>query len=529
MHSSGAPSATPPDASGARERLDPVAVRVIAVLIASAFVVILNETTLNVALRDIMLELHIDESTVQWLTTAYLLTMAVIIPITGWLLERLSTRTLYLLAMGLFVLGTLVASVAPNFPVLLAARVVQASGTAVMMPLLMTTIMGLVPLKLRGMVMGNVTIVMAVAPAIGPALAGLILSIAHWRWIFFAVLPIAVIALIVGARLMVDVGERRHSKLDVGSIPLAALGFGGLVYALTLFGSEHDPDAAQAAGSTSHLLESVIVLVIAIAALSAFMWRQTMLQKRDAALLDLRTFQSAGFRTGVTILSISMLVLFGTAILIPLVLQGAYGMSPLNVGLILLPGGLVMGLLGPVVGRLYDRFGPRPPVVGGTLAVGLAYVVFSTIQTNTPWWLFLVAHIVLSAGLAFVFTPLFTSSLGSLPKHLYSHGSAMVGTLQQLAGAAGTAVFVAIMVAFGGSMAAVGADPAAMVLGARSAFFAGGALWLAAVIGAWLVQAPPADPDAVVLAGDEGAGDEGAGDEGAGDEPAEEIGFRGHS
>ncbi len=184
----------------ASDRLPAQSVRVLAVLLVGAFVVILNETALNVALSGIMTDLGIDERTAQWLTTGFMLTMAVVIPITGWLMERLPTRTVFGLAMSLFSLGTLIAALGWGFPGLLAGRLVQASGTAIMMPLLMTTVMELVPPGQRGRVMGTISLVISAAPAIGPTLSGLILQFLPWRFVFVLVLPIALAILVLGLR-----------------------------------------------------------------------------------------------------------------------------------------------------------------------------------------------------------------------------------------------------------------------------------------------------------------------------------------
>ena len=170
---------------------------VIAVLLISTFVVILNETIMSVALPVLLTDLKVEASVGQWLTAGFLLTMSVVIPITGFLIRRVPTRRLYGVAMTLFSAGTLIAALAPGFGVLLAARVVQASGTAIMLPLLMTTVMTLVPPDRRGVVMGNISIVISVAPAIGPTVSGLVLNVLSWRFMFWLVLPIAVVALVL--------------------------------------------------------------------------------------------------------------------------------------------------------------------------------------------------------------------------------------------------------------------------------------------------------------------------------------------
>lgn len=189
-----APSAPPRDGG----RLPAGDKLTIGALLVSTFVMILNETLMNVALQPLMEEFQVTEPTIQWLTTAFMLTLAIVIPITGFLMQRYSLRAVFTAAMALFILGTALAAAAPGFEVLLAGRVVQASGTAIMLPLMMTTVLTLVPLHRRGVVMGNISIVISVAPATGPALSGLILHIAEWRWLFLMILPIAVIALVLG-------------------------------------------------------------------------------------------------------------------------------------------------------------------------------------------------------------------------------------------------------------------------------------------------------------------------------------------
>ena len=251
--------------AGSPDRLPARSVRVLAVLLIGAFVVILNETALNVALSRIMVDLSIDERTAQWLTTVFMLTMAVVIPITGWIMQRLTTRAVFTLAMSLFSLGTLMAALGWGFPSLLAGRLVQASGTAIMMPLLMTTVMELVPPGARGRVMGTISLVISAAPAIGPTMSGIILQYLPWRFIFVLVLHIALTILVVGLRQVPNLNEPVSVKLDALSVPLAGLGFGGLVYGLSLVGS---PTAGW-------WLE--VALAVGAVSLALFIWRQLVL------------------------------------------------------------------------------------------------------------------------------------------------------------------------------------------------------------------------------------------------------------
>ena len=418
-------------ALGARNRL------VIGILMVSTFVVILNETIIGVAIPQFIKVFHIDASAAQWLSAAFMLTMAVVIPITGFLLQRFNTRPIFIAAMSFFSAGTLIAILAPSFDVLLVARVVQACGTAIMFPLLITTVMELVPPTTRGRTMGNISIVISVAPAIGPSISGLILNALHgWQWLFILVLPIAVAALIVGGIRVKNVTTPRKTKFDVPSVILSAFGFGGLVYGISNLGT---------ATGNAVAFEGWLPLAVGVVGIVLFVFRQLSLQKHDGALLDLRTFKSRTFTFSITMLVVSMMAFFGTIIVLPIYLESVLGLTVLNTGLLLLPGGLLMGLLAPFVGRFYDRHGPTGLLTTGAILTSLTFWWMTSFDAQTSVWLVFVAYLVLSVALAFLFTPIFTASLGSLPESLYSHGSAIVGTVQQVAGAAGTALLVTIL------------------------------------------------------------------------------------
>jgi MFS transporter, DHA2 family, lincomycin resistance protein len=462
-------------------RLDPRDRTVIAVLLVSAFVVILNETIMSVALPVLMADLRVAASVGQWLTAGFLLTMSVVIPVTGFLIRRFRTRSLFGAAMGLFSAGTLLAAVAPGFPVLLAARVVQAGGTAIMMPLLMTTVMTLVPPARRGVMMGNISIVIAVAPAIGPAVSGLVLSLLGWRFLFWLVLPIALAALVLGLQQVTDVGEPEPMRIDVGSVVLSALGFGGLVYGLSSFGQP------GAGGATS----AWVAFAVGLLGLVAFVARQLVLQRSDRALLDLRTFRSRTFTAASVLMMLMMAVLLGTIVLLPIYMQSVQRLEPLATGLLLLPGGLLMGLLGPVVGRLYDRWGARALLVPGTLVTSAALWSTTLLGAGSAPARILVFHLLLSIGLAFVFTPLFTAGLGALPPPLYSYGSAIFGATQQLAGAAGVALLVSVFSVRSAALAATGVSPLESTAGGvHTAFLVAACLSVVAVGGALFVRTP---------------------------------------
>lgn len=467
---------------------------VIWVLLIAAFVAILNETTMGIAIPHLNRDLGLSPELGQWLTSGFMLTMAVVIPITGYLLERFTTRQVFIAAMVAFTVGTLLCLVAPGFVLLMTGRVVQALGTGVMMPLLMTTIMNMVPAASRGRMMGRVGLVMSLAPAIGPTLAGAVLNALSWRWLFGIILPIAIIALFVGAKWLSNIGEIRKAPFDVLSVVLSALAFGGIVFGLSQFGSGQ----VELAGS---------VLAAGIVALALFVWRQIALTRREAALLDLRVFRSKNFTIAVIIMAIVALAMFGTLTLLPQYLQNVAGLSALVSGLILLPGSLLMGLLGPMMGRIYDARGPRTLLVPGSVAATAVLFYYATLTEHTSWVLLMIAQTILSLGLAMCFTPLFSASLGSLVKRLYSHGSAVLNTLQQVAGAAGVAL---LTVTYSGILAAGTSRglsvPEAGAPGARAAFLIAAVVAVAAVVLSFFVRKPEEDEDGAAGPAAGGAG-----------------------
>lgn len=467
-------SASTATADSERGPAPPQATVLIAVLVVSAFVMILNETILSVALRDLTIDLEVSTTTVQWLTSGFLLTMAVVIPTTGFLLERFTPRQIFLASLTLFSAGTLLSGLAPGFAVLLVGRVVQACGTAVMLPLLMTSVMRLVPPAKRGATMGTITIVIAVAPAVGPTIGGAVLASLGWRWMFWIVLPLALLALAIGAVWMRLDSETRSVPLDLVSVLLSAIGFGGLLYGLSAIGES----------GGEHLVPPWAPIAVGVVALGAFVARQVRLQRQDRALLDLRPFGNRSFIVALVMAALLFMCLLGAgAILLPLYLQTVLHASTFVTGLAVLPGGLVLGLLGRPVGRLFDRYGARPLVIPGALAMAVSLGLFALLGPGSPLAAVIGTHVLLMAGLGLMMTPLMTESLSSLPDHLYSHGSAILATLQQVAGAFGTAVFVTV--ASLGSAATSSAPDAA---GLRTAFFVAAGIGALAFIASLFVS-----------------------------------------
>ncbi len=453
--------------------------RIIWLMLAASFVVVLNETILSVALPHLMRDFSIDSTTAQWVSSAFLLTMAIVVPTTGYLIERFNTRTLFVAAMALFTVGTALAVIAVGFPMLLAARVVQAAGTAVMLPLLIATALTIVPFDQRGRIIGRISIVIAVAPAAGPTLSGIVLTDLGWRWLFVFVLPFAIAALLLGILRVPNIGAPVRTRLDVMSVVLCAAGFGGLIYGLSSLGS------IAATG-----LLTWTSLGVGLACVSAFILRQVVLQRTDAALLDLRTFESLAFSMSIVTVSIATLIMFGTLILLPIYTQGVLGLSPTQTGLLLLPGGVLSGVLAPLVGHLYDRRGPTALLVSGAVVLSLALFSLAGLDAHSPPWRVLVGHSLASVGLAFVFTPLLTAGLAALRPGLYPHGSAIMATVQQVAAAMGIAIYVSILSLTQLRLGSVGAEATAS--GVHAAFLLGALGSILVIPSAALIRRPPA-------------------------------------
>lgn len=429
--------ATPADARSdlGSEQLESRVVALIAALTAATFIVILNETTMSNAIAKLQDYFHITEQDGQWLTSAFLLTMAIVIPLSGWIIDRFGPRGTLLIAMTAFSIGTATALVAPTFGVLLGGRVVQALGTGLMMPLLMSTLMTVVPEHRRGGVMGYVSLAISVAPALGPVLSGVIIEFLGWRWVFGLVLPMAIVVTVVGARLIPHTTAAAGGLPDLLSVVLSILGFGALVWGLSAVG-----EGGQSPIPGTALVGIGLVMVALLA------WRQ--LSRKNSGkqpLLDITVFRSGGYGVGTALITVGFAAFLGYMVILPLVLQHGRGVSVLDTGLTVMPAGVAMGVLGPVVGRWYDRVGARTLVVPGAVIVVLTLGIVAWLAPTAPWFVLALVNLFLGAGLALVFTPMFTASLGAVDPVLYSHGSAILATLQQVGGAAGIATLVSVM------------------------------------------------------------------------------------
>ncbi len=456
---------------------------VILVMILGVFVAILNETLLNVALSRIMADIGIQPSTAQWLSTGYLLVIGVLIPVTAYLIQRFTTRTLFLSAMTLFMIGTLAAALAPGFSMLLIGRVLQAAGTGMLFPLLTNVVFAMVPLERRGSAMGTIGIVITFAPAIGPTLSGIIVEHFSWRVLFYSVLPIALFVIAFAAVKLKNVTETTNPRIDLLSLMLSTCGFGGIVYGFSSAGEGHG-------GWSSPIV--LIPIAVGVLSLLLFTWRQLTLTE---PLLELRVFQFRVFRLSVLIMMIVMMAMFSAMMLLPIFLQNALAYTPLKAGLVMLPGGILMGIMSPITGRLFDKFGAKWLAVIGLTLMANSLWQFAHITLTTSYVFIMVLNTLLMLGISMLMMPVMTNALNELPPRLYAHGTAVVSTLQQVSGAVGTALLVTIMtngsaryLAEAGAGDAASLKVLALISGMKSAFILAFALVAVAWAASFLLK-----------------------------------------
>ncbi|WP_419393999.1 DHA2 family efflux MFS transporter permease subunit [Cytobacillus praedii] len=403
----------------------------IAILFIGAFVAILNETLLNVALPSIMEEFDVNATAVQWLSTGYMLINGILIPASAFFIQRFSDKKLFITAMLLFTLGTLLASLAPAFGVLLGARMIQASGSAIMMPLLMNVMLTAFPVEKRGAAMGMFGLVMITAPAIGPTLSGWLIEHYSWRMLFDLVLPIAILTLVLAFFKLKDVTSQRAIKLDVISLVLSSIGFGGLLYGFSSAG-EKGWDHPFVYGT----------IIIGAIALITFILRQL---RMDDPMLEFRIFKYPMFALSSAISIVIAVAMFSAMILMPIYVQTIRGISPMESGLLMLPGAIVMGIMSPITGKLFDKYGARTLAVIGLIITIVTTYYFSKIGMNTAYSTLVLLFTFRMFGMSMVMMPVMTNGLNQLPAINNPHGTAMNNTLQQVSGAIGSALLITVM------------------------------------------------------------------------------------
>ena len=437
----------------------------LAVLVFSTVTNVPNtKTVVAPVIPSVMAEMSVDAATAQWLTTGFTLVNAIMIPITAFLTDRFTTRRLFLVSMGIFTVGSALAGWGPNFAVLLIGRLVQAAGAGILMPLVMTVLMWTFPIDKRGTAMGLFGIVIAFGPAIGPTAAGVIIDRATWHDMFYIITALSIAVVIVAVFVLQRGGDtKKDVSLDVPSVILSTLGFGGLLYGLSTI------------GSYGLSIDAAVGTVVGVAALVLFFRRQL---KMEHPMLEVRVLANRKFLVATVIGMLVQGALLAAGILVPIYLQSLMGYSATVSGLVLLPGAIIMGVMGPIAGRLFDRHGPRVLSLVGMGMLTLTTFCFAFLGPDMGLITLTVVYTVRLFSLSLVNMPITTWGMNALDNDLVNHGTSVNNTFRQVAGSLGTAIIISASTIATNMSAPVVGEPQASFLGIDMAFALAGVLCL---------------------------------------------------
>ncbi|MBX0342957.1 multidrug transport protein [Lactiplantibacillus plantarum] len=399
-------------------------------LLVGTFTTFITQTLLTTAFPTLMADFHISATAVQWLTTGFMLIMGIMIPVSAWLLTRINSKYLYLTAMLIFGLGTTLAYFAVNFQMLLIARMIQAMGVGISAPVFQTIMSSVYPPEKRGSAMGTAGIVIGLAPAIGPTLSGWIIDNYSWRALFLFILPINILVIIVSFFTLRKVLPTSKQPIDWWSVLISTIGFGSMLYGFSSVGNAGWGDPVV-----------LTTLVIGLIFIGLFVWRQLHM---DQPLLELRVFKIPAFTLSAILTALAYMAMMGVEMILPMYIQTVLGRSAMDSGLILLPGAIMMGIMSPITGRIFDHIGARRLAMTGMLLLTLGTAFFLSISATTPILWIIVVYAIRMFGLTMVTMPVTTTGINALPFRLISHGTAANNTLRQVAASMGTAVLISV-------------------------------------------------------------------------------------
>lgn len=402
-------------------------------LIIGAFFAVLNETLLNIALTTLMKEFHITLPTVQWMATGFMLMMGIVIPISALLVQWFTTRQLFIGVMIIFTIGTTISAIAPTYTILLIGRLTQAIGTGLLMPIIFNVFLQLYPPHRRGKIMGLLGLVFMFAPAIGPTLSGVIVEYLGWRFLFITVIPFALFSIVFAYKYLINVGEITKPKIDILSILFSSVGFGAVIYGFSSAGQSKDG-----------FLTPSVLITISIGILSVVLFSIRQFKLKDP-VMDLRVFKYPMYTHAVFMFLIIIMAMFASELILPIFMQGPLALTAAAAGLVLLPGSILNGAMSPFMGHMFDKFGPRILMIPATIILSGTMFMMSRLTVDTPVWVIIVGYILLMLSVSAIMMPAETNGLNQLPKKLYPHGTAVMTTLQPVAGAIGVSVFISIM------------------------------------------------------------------------------------
>jgi len=460
-----ATGAQPPPGAAHSDRLDPVLFRMTSTLIVGALAVIFDTTIMSVAIDSLAGQLHTSVDTIQWVSTAYLLSLSATMPAVGWAQSVLGGKRLWILALGIFLVGSLLCAVAWNVPSLIAFRVVQGIGGGTMMPLMATLIMQAAKGRNIGRVMSLITVPTALGPVIGPVIGGIILHLGDWRWIFLFNVPFCVVGGYLAARYLPADGPRTRTRLDVIGMLLLSPGIAAVIYGLSQLGGS--------GGFAS--LKAGLPLIAGLGLVVGYVgWA---LRRGSKAVLDIRLFRHRALASSSAAVFLSGAALYGTMLLLPLYWEEVRGESALGAALLLIPQGVGTLASRSLAGRYMDRFGPRPVAIAAFAITFAATVPFGFVTASTSNITLMAVLLVRGVGLGAAMIALQGAAFVGLGREDIPQGSSISRVAQQVGGSAGTAVLVMIL-----QRTTAGAHtPAALASGFADAFWWAAACTAAAV------------------------------------------------
>jgi EmrB/QacA subfamily drug resistance transporter len=402
----------------------------LSILMLGVFLAILNQTLLNVAIPHLINEFNVSATTAEWLLTGYMLINGILIPMSAYLIERFGVRTLFLGAMIFFTVGSFLCGIAPTFSVMLIGRLIQAVGGGILMPLVMTIILSIFPPEMRGKGMGIFGLGMMFAPAVGPTLSGWVMEHYSWRVLFNGIVPLSLFVTIFASFLLKDTKPRSKPPFDLWGTIISTAGFGLLLYGLSEAGSKGWDDTVV---DVSIIVGIVLIALFVILQLSS-----------KHPMLDFRVFKYDAFSLSSVISALVTICMYAGMFLTPIYLQNLRGFTPLESGLLMLPGAVIMGIMSPISGSLFDKIGPRPLAIVGMLITALTTYGFTQLTLDTDYFHILILFMIRSFGMSLLMMTIMTAGLNQLPAEKNAHGTAMSNTLRQISGSIGISVVTTI-------------------------------------------------------------------------------------
>ncbi|MGG5330644.1 MDR family MFS transporter [Enterococcus sp. AZ163] len=400
-------------------------------LLLGTFAMFLNQTLLTTAYPSLMKDLSVSTDYVQWLTTGFLLVTAVVIPLSGWLMHQVNTKYLYIASQIIFLIGTSLCYAASSFSQLLFGRVIQAIGVGIAMPLFQTVLLYLSPKNERGAIMGIAGIVIGLAPAIGPSLSGFILTMYNWHVLFLMLIPIIVVVLFLTFFFMRPVLPIEKTKLDSFSVIESSLGLGLLLYGLSLISAKH---------------ANKWLLMVSIVLGCVFIYRFVLRQKKlSNPFLSLEPFKQKDYLISCILLAIANMAMISFEMVIPMYIQNIRNMSPFESGLSLLPGAIALGIMSPISGKLFDKYGARGLCIAGMAILTAFTFPFVFIKSTTPMVIVIIFYAFRLLGISMVLMPLTTFGMNALPNSELRDASVINKTTKQIASSLGTAIMISVM------------------------------------------------------------------------------------